>query len=765
MAESLAILPFPKRSLRQPAKRAALGRFTGPHRKALSIIIPTRNEEDNVEPLLRRLERSASNLAVEVIFVDDSDDATAERIREVGKRVSISTSVIARRPADRLGGLGGAVQAGIRAAAGEWVCVMDGDLQHPPELVPQLLERAMGGRADLVLASRLTDGGDAEALGPVRYLISKSLALIARLSFPRRLRGISDPMTGFFVVRRSAVDCDRLQPKGFKILLEILVRFQELKVAEVPFRFDVRNAGVTKAGFREVLNLAGLMLQLRLGEDLRFLRFLTVGVTGFVVNNLLLALLTELAGLFYLLSAVLATQGSSLWNFGWSARWVFSDRQASGSGIQPLAMFLLVNNAALALRAPMMFVMTTGLGLHYIASNILSIALLAMLRFTIADRWIWASQRVRLHTYDIHGVVGVASDVALPELEKFRADLPSDDVTVRVHVGGAGRRPAERARADQRSTRYHEGLGPLGFGVEIEAGENIEVWASSLLRFSPHVLYTNIVEPILRWTFVSRGYALVHGASVAIGDRAFMVTAQTDTGKTTTMLKMLKGLRSGRFLADDLTLVRPDGKALTYPKPMTISRHTVQAIDARTLSFGERFWLFFQSKVHSRTGRRAAKLMTQMRLPVATINAVTQWLIPPPKYPVERLIPTVEGAVEAQLNGLFVIERGAEGQCNLDHGTAMSILLSNCEDAYGFPPYADIEGFLCSLYGSNLHARERRIVAAAFSDCPAVLLRSRKYAWADRIERMLAAQVAGTDARAPGPVEIGSERVAQPATV
>jgi hypothetical protein len=95
----------------------------------------------------------------------------------------------------------------------------------------------------------------------------------------------------------------------------------------------------------------------------------------------------------------------------------------------------------------------------------------------------------------------------------------------------------------------------------------------------------------------------------------------------------------------------------------------------------------------------------------------------------------------------------------------MSILLSNCEDAYGFPPYADIEGFLCSLYGSNLHARERRIVAAAFSDCPAVLLRSRKYAWADRIEGMLAAQVAGTDARAPGPVEIGSERVAQPATV
>ena len=115
------------------------------------------------------------------------------------------------------------------------------------------------------------------------------------------------------------------------------------------------------------------------------------------------------------------------------------------------------------------------------------------------------------------------------------------------------------------------------------------------------MLYTNVVEPILRWTFASKGYALVHAACFADGDSAFMVTARTDTGKTTTTLKLLDHYPYS-FLSDDLTIVCPDGRVLAYPKPLTISRHTVHAVKTPLLSRRERVKLIPQSRLHSRIG-------------------------------------------------------------------------------------------------------------------------------------------------------------------
>src|SRR3712207_5897214 len=119
-------------------------------------------------------------------------------------------------------------------------------------------------------------------------------------------------------------------------------------------------------------------------------------------------------------------------------------------------------------------------------------------------------------------------------------------------------------------------------------GETVDVVASPLLRWSPHVLYTNVIEPILRWTFVDKGYALVHAACIAFGDAAYLVTARTDTGKTTTMLRMLdaqpKATGNGAFVSDDMTLLTADRQVLTYPKPLTISRHTVAAVNTPLLT-------------------------------------------------------------------------------------------------------------------------------------------------------------------------------------
>jgi hypothetical protein len=344
------------------------------------------------------------------------------------------------------------------------------------------------------------------------------------------------------------------------------------------------------------------------------------------------------------------------------------------------------------------------------------------------------------YTYSIHDIMTVDSEERLPELAEFRTQQPIDLPSIRVRIGeGTDHSQRDASPLSGAShIRYDEGLGPLGFAAEITVGDTIDVQVSPLLKWSPHVLYTNVVEPILRWAFVEKGYALVHGACLAFGSYAYLVTARTDTGKTTTILRILSSQSGATFISDDLTLVGPDGRALAYPKPLTISRHTVSAINCQTLSPAERLALVLQSRVHSRSGRHLAHFLAQTRIPMATINAVAQLLVPPPKYHIQRLIPGTVVTPEAKLARLFVIERGGDGEAPLDHAEAIQILLTNTEDAYGFPPYRAIEGFLCRPKGHDLRAREREILTQAFQSCPAVLLRSNSLDWGRRISALTA---------------------------
>ena len=290
-------------------------------RPFVSIVIPTRNETDNIEPLVGALKQALVDVAMEIIFVDDSDDGTVAAIKGVQAQGLCDVKLI-HRPIDRRdNGLSGAVVEGMRAARSDWVCVMDADLQHPPEVISKLIARAGEATADLVVASRYCAQGDTGNFGRKRTAVSRISASVAALLFPKRLRGISDPMTGFFLVRKSAIDIESLRPRGFKILLEILVRSPGLRVAEVGFHFGERHAGQSKASLKEGKRYLSHLWQLRFGEgSLRFIQFLLVGISGLLVNTLLLALATEVFGLHYLMSAVLATQGSTLWNFALTER-------------------------------------------------------------------------------------------------------------------------------------------------------------------------------------------------------------------------------------------------------------------------------------------------------------------------------------------------------------------------------------------------------------------------------------------------------------
>lgn len=715
----------------------------GSTERRLSVIVPTRNEAGNIHALLDRLEATLPH-GSEVVFVDDSTDETPAVIEAERKCRSLPVVLVHRPEHERGDGLAGAVVRGLQVARAPWACVMDADLQHPPEVIADLLARAHAGDVDLVVASRYRDEGKLN-FSRGRALLSRVSTSAARLLFPRSLRSVTDPMSGFFLVRRSRVALDRLRPRGFKILLEILVRTGTLRVAEVPFSFGVRHAGESKASLAEGARYLIQLVALRLDGDLG--RFLAVGATGLGVNSGAFVLFADVAHVHYLLAAALATQVSTTWNFLLAERWVFGGRRRRmRSTAARFSTFLVLNNLSLVLRGPALYLLVSLVNLGSALANLLSLLAIFLVRFAVADTVIWADEGedgADLYWYRIHGEVSVESPVRLRELERFRVLEPVDRPTIRVRLGRLSRGQSDLVSTLVGAiahTRYDEGLGRLGFAVDVAWRETVDVVAAPILRFSPHVLYTNVVEPMLRWCFVARGYALAHCACIAIDGRAHLVTARTDTGKTTTILKLLDRYPLS-FLSDDLTLIAPDGRALMYPKPLTVSRHTVASVRTPLLTRRERLALIVQSRVHSRTGRLFAKLIARLKLPAATINTLVQLVIPPPKYDVERLVPGVEVATEARVAGLVVIERGAGEDRRLTPDEAVDVLVANSEDAYGFPPYPALERFLCTRGGRDLHAEERRIIANALASVPASLLRSASLDWWQRVAALVGVAV------------------------
>ena len=202
------------------------------------------------------------------------------------------------------------------------------------------------------------------------------------------------------------------------------------------------------------------------------------------------------------------------------------------------------------------------------------------------------------------------------------------------------------------------------------------------------------------------------------------------------MLKLLDDLPY-EFVSDDLTLVSSSGDVRPYPKPLTISSHTLHAVKRHRLTWRERATLPVQSRLHSRSGRRFAFLLSKLRLPAASINAFAQLLIPPPKYPVQRLVPGVRIATAAKVKGVIIIHRSDEDLEWLDPDTTLDIVLANTEDAYGFPPYHTIENFLLTGAPENLREIERQIIAGALEDASSAMIPSRTYDWASRIPGLI----------------------------
>ncbi|MEU7060018.1 glycosyltransferase family 2 protein [Streptomyces sp. NPDC046197] len=364
-----------------------------PEPGAVTIVVPTFNESANIRELLRRITESVpSRLPCEVVFVDDSTDDTPQVIGQAAQDCPFPVTLLHRR--EPVGGLGGAVVEGMKAASSDWIVVMDGDLQHPPALVPELVGTGERTGAGLVVASRYVKGGSRAGLaGSYRVAVSRGATWLTKALFPGRLRGISDPMSGFFAIRRSVVSAEALKPLGYKILLELAVRCRPREVTEVPFVFQDRFAGESKSTAREGFRFLRHLLGLRTASPVaRMVVFGLIGASGFVPNLLGLYAFTVL-GMHYVPAEIVANQLGVAWNFLLIEQLLFRDRRAHRRWWDRLGRFALLANADLVLRIPLIALFVDRLGMGALPATALALVTTFVLRFAGTEALVYLPRR------------------------------------------------------------------------------------------------------------------------------------------------------------------------------------------------------------------------------------------------------------------------------------------------------------------------------------------------------------------------------------
>jgi dolichol-phosphate mannosyltransferase len=286
---------------------------------SVTVVVPTYQEVQNIPHLIERLRlvREQSGIDLELILMDDdSRDGSDELVRQM----AMPWARLVTRTTNR--SLSCAVLDGLRLSQRDVLVVMDADLSHPPEKIPEIVESLLRG-ADVVVGSRFADGGStADDWGILRWFNSR-LATIMALP----LTNLSDPMSGFFAIRRATFEGGRdFNPVGYKILLELIIKCRCRSVMEVPIHFDNRRFGESKLSLEEQLKYIRHLRRLyiyKYGTWSHLIQFVMVGFSGLIVNLGALTLLLHL-GLVETAAVALAIVVSMMWNFALNRRFSFS---------------------------------------------------------------------------------------------------------------------------------------------------------------------------------------------------------------------------------------------------------------------------------------------------------------------------------------------------------------------------------------------------------------------------------------------------------
>ncbi len=511
-------------------------------------------------------------------------------------------------------------------------------------------------------------------------------------------------------------------------------------------------------------------------------KFLLVGLSGILVNEFLYVAFVDRLAIWFVIAAIVATQASTTWNFLGNELWAFSGRRFVGRAWVRYVSYSGMNNALLLLRVPALWFLTDFVHVGPAWSNLVTLGGLFVLRYAVSDGLVWkrdgqaaspaeargtaAWVNEATYRYDIGGLLRLDSDAELPELAYFRSPSTTPpDIRIRIRRVGSVPKLRIRLLRDGDRVTYREHLGVLGADFNVTMGSPIEIEASPLLGLSVHVLYTNVVEALLRFVLVSKGYVLLHSAGLAVDGRASLLSAQTDTGKTSTVINMVRE-RGWGFISDDMAIIDPAGRVRTFPKPMTLSYHTMtRAVDASTLSPKRRMQLQVQSRVHSKSGRTVGKGLGSLNVPIMSINSALQIVVPPPKYHITSLL-AAQITSEAPIDNVFLMERGEPVvQERVELEAAIDQLIDNTDDAYGFPPFATLAPTLV-IGGRDyqqLRARERELLTQAMQNATIWRLRVRGHEWGELLPRLIAeGRVGGSvgipiepDRRVGIPVDVG----------
>jgi dolichol-phosphate mannosyltransferase len=209
-----------------------------------ALVVPTLNEAGNVDEILSAITDALSETKYEyqIVVVDDgSTDGTVQKVQSRAKRDSRIR--LLARAGER--GLAGAVLYGWSQSQATLLGVIDADLQHPPELLPELLKAVE--QSDIAIASRYARDHGTKGWNPLRAAVSRLSTLAAAPLISKKNLGVTDPMSGFFIIHRRCIEGLTFQTTGFKLLLEVLVRGRIQTAREIAYHFGLRHAGSSKA--------------------------------------------------------------------------------------------------------------------------------------------------------------------------------------------------------------------------------------------------------------------------------------------------------------------------------------------------------------------------------------------------------------------------------------------------------------------------------------------------------------------------------------
>lgn len=360
----------------------------------VAVLMPTYNEINTISPLIDSLQ-NLQDIDLQIIVIDDgSTDGTAEAVQELTSKHDNITLI---ERGEKLG-LGSAIRDGFKAALNQtpppdFIVTMDADLSHDPHLLPSMIEEC--DRDTLVIGSRYIDGGEIHGWSPYRKTVSWGANLLARTfaNIPAK-----DCTSGYRCYGSDLIKAilPSLESTGFDVQIEILSEAarQGFEIVETPINFQDRTTGESKLKTGQIWEFAKRIYNLfsKSDEWKRIIKFGIVGLSGLIINEVILWTLTENIGLYYLHSGMISAEIAVLNNFIWNDRWTFQDRTRTSNQSLPnrFIKFHISRYSGLIIGFIFFAFLTEIMKIHYLYANVSSVMMILAYDYLTSKGWVWS---------------------------------------------------------------------------------------------------------------------------------------------------------------------------------------------------------------------------------------------------------------------------------------------------------------------------------------------------------------------------------------